>query len=195
MWASLVAQRLKHLPPVWETQVQSLGREDPLEKEMVTHSSILAWRIPWTEEPGGLQSMGSQRVGSERLHFTSLPLWRTVWRFLKNWKQNCHMTQQSQQSAGHTHWGNQNQKRQVYPDVHCNTVCNSQDTEAPICASADEWIRKLWYIYTMEYYSSIKKNAFESILMRWMKLEPIIQSLVSQKEKHQYSILTHTYGI
>ena len=55
--------------------------------------------------------------------------------------------------------------------------------------------RKLWYIYTMEYYSAIKKNTFESVLMRWMKLEPIIQSEVSQKEKHQYSILTHIYGI
>ena len=60
--ASLVAQRLKRLPPTWETRVRSLGREDPLEKEMATHSSILAWRIPWTEEPGGLQSTGSQRV-------------------------------------------------------------------------------------------------------------------------------------
>ena len=59
----------------------------------------------------------------------------------------------------------------------------------------DEWIRKLWYIYTMEYYSAIKKNTFESVLMRWMKLEQIIQSEVSQKEKHQYSILTHIYGI
>ena len=61
----------------------------------------------------------------------------------------------------------------------------------PRCPSADEWIRKLWYIYTMEYYSAIKKNTFESVLMRWMKLESIIQSEVSQKEKHQYSILTH----
>ena len=61
----------------------------------------------------------------------------------------------------------------------------------PRCPSADEWIRKLWYIFTMEYYSAIKKNTFESVLMRWMKLEPIIQSEVSQKEKHQYSILTH----
>ena len=52
------------------------------------------------------------------------------------------------------------------------------------CSLADEWIRKLWYIYTMEYYSAIKKNAFESVLTRWMKLEPIIQSGVSQKEKH-----------
>ena len=65
----------------------------------------------------------------------------------------------------------------------------------PRCPSADEWIRKLWYIYTMEYYSAIKKNTLESVLMRWMKLELIIQSEVSQKEKHQYSILTHIYGI
>ena len=65
----------------------------------------------------------------------------------------------------------------------------------PRCPSADEWIRKLWYIYTMEYYSAIEKNAFESVLMRWIKLGPIIQSEVSQKEKHQYSILAHTYGI
>ena len=63
------------------------------------------------------------------------------------------------------------------------------------CPSADEWIRKLWYIYTMEYYSAINKNTIESVLMRWMKLEPIIHSEVSQKEKHQYSILTHIYGI
>ena len=63
----------------------------------------------------------------------------------------------------------------------------------PRCPSADEWIRKLWY--TMAYYSAIKKNSFESVLMRWMKLEPIIQNEVSQKGKHQYSTLTHIYGI
>ena len=62
-------------------------------------------------------------------------------------------------------------------------------------SSADEWIRKLWYIYTIEYYSAIKKNSFESVLMRWIKLEPIIQSEVSQKDKDQYSILMHIYGI
>ena len=56
---------VKRLPPMWETWVQSLGWEDPLEKEMVTHSSILAWRIPWMEKPGRLQSMGSQRVGHD----------------------------------------------------------------------------------------------------------------------------------
>ena len=60
--ASLVAQMVKRLPAMWETQVRSLGWEDPLEKEMATHSSTLAWRIPWTEEPGRLWSMGSQRV-------------------------------------------------------------------------------------------------------------------------------------
>ena len=65
----------------------------------------------------------------------------------------------------------------------------------PRSPSADKWTRKLWYIYKMEYYSPIKKNAFESVLMRWIKLEPVIQSEVSQKEKHQYNILMHIYGI
>ena len=62
---SLVAQKVKRLPTIQETQVQSLGREDPLEKEMATHSSTLAWRIPWMEDPVKLQSMGSQRVGHD----------------------------------------------------------------------------------------------------------------------------------
>ena len=65
----------------------------------------------------------------------------------------------------------------------------------PRCPSTDEWIKKLWYIYTMEYYSAIKGNTFESVLLRWMNLEPIIQSEVSQKEKEKYYILTHIYGI
>ena len=65
----------------------------------------------------------------------------------------------------------------------------------PRCPSADEWIRKPWYIYTMEYYSAINKNTFESVLMRWMKLEPIMQNEVSQKEKHHYSTIMHIRGI
>ena len=65
----------------------------------------------------------------------------------------------------------------------------------PRCPSTDEWIKKLLYIYTMEYYSVIKRNAFESVLMRWMNLEPIIQSEVSQKKKDKYHILTHIYRI
>ena len=78
----------------------------------------------------------------------------------------------------------------MYPNVHRSNVYNSQTWKQPRCPSADEWIRKLWYIYTMEYYSVIKKNTFESVLMRWMKPEPIIQSEVSQKEK-----LMHIYEI
>ena len=69
-----MAQRLKRLPAMQETWVQSLGGEDPLEKEMATHSSTLAWRIPWTEEHGGLQSTGSQRVGHDRVTSFSLSL-------------------------------------------------------------------------------------------------------------------------
>ena len=66
----------------------------------------------------------------------------------------------------------------------------------PGCPLTGEWIKKLWYIYIMQYYSAIKRNAFESVLMRWMNLEPIIQNEVSQKEKDVYScILTHIYGI
>ena len=65
----------------------------------------------------------------------------------------------------------------------------------PRCPSADEWIRKLWHIYTMKYYSDIKRNALESVLTRWMNPESVIQSEVSQKENDKYCILTHIYGI
>ena len=69
-WASLMAHMVKNLPAMWETWVRALAWEDPLKKGMATHSSILAWRIPWTEEPGRLQSMGSQRVRHKRQIFT-----------------------------------------------------------------------------------------------------------------------------
>ena len=65
----------------------------------------------------------------------------------------------------------------------------------PRCPLTDEWIKKLWYIFTIEYYSAIKSNTLESVLMSWMNLEPIIQTEVSQKEKDKYCILMHTYGI
>ena len=65
----------------------------------------------------------------------------------------------------------------------------------PSCPSTDEWIKKLWYIYTMEYYSTIKRNAFQSVLRRWMNPEPIIHSEVSQKEEDKYHILMHIYRI
>ena len=88
--ASLVAQLVRNLPAVQETQVWSLGREDPLEKGVATHSDTLAWRIPWTEEPGGLQSMGSQRVGHNCatnfcFQFSSVHLLSHVWLFATPW--------------------------------------------------------------------------------------------------------------
>ena len=91
-----MAQRLKRLPGMQETWVRSLGREDPLEKEMATHSSTLAWRIPWTEEPGGLQSTGSQRVGHDwttslthsLMHLYSVPLnlCFSIWKHMQKQK-------------------------------------------------------------------------------------------------------------
>ena len=65
----------------------------------------------------------------------------------------------------------------------------------PKCPSTDEWIKKMWYIYTMEYYSVIKRNEMEVFVVRWMELESVTQSEVSQKEKNKYRMLTHTYGI
>ena len=87
-------------------------------------------------------------------------------------------------------------KRDTYTPMFIAALFGIARTwKQPRCPSGDECIRKLWYIYTMESYLAIKKNTFESVLMRWMKLEPIIQSEVSQKEKYQYSVLMHIYGI
>ena len=84
-WAPLVAQRIKHLAATWETQVWSLGQEDPLEKEMATHSGTLAWKIPWMEKSSRLQSMGSQSVRHNWA--TSLSLFMASWisKFPRNW--------------------------------------------------------------------------------------------------------------
>ena len=85
-------------------------------------------------------------------------------------------------------------ERDVYTPMFITALFTIARTrKQPRCPLADEWIRKVWYICTMEYYSAIKKNTFELVLMRWMKLEPIIQYEVSQKEKHQCSILMHIY--
>ena len=92
-WTSLVAQMVKRLPTMRETQVQSLGREDPLEKEIAAHSSTLAWKIPWTEEHGRLQSMGSQRVRHDWATSLSLSLflfWTVLWETQWTWVwENC----------------------------------------------------------------------------------------------------------
>ena len=71
----------------------------------------------------------------------------------------------------------------------------SNSWKQPKCPSTDEWIKKSWYIYTMEYYSAIKINEIELFVVRWIELESVIQSEVSQKEKNKYSMLTHIYGI
>ena len=80
-------------------------------------------------------------------------------------------------------------------NIYASNIGAPPSVRQMLTSMKGEIIRKLWYLHTMEYYSAIKKNTFESVLMRWMKLEPNIQSEVSQKEKHQYSVLTHIYGI
>ena len=83
----------------------------------------------------------------------------------------------------------------MYPIIHCSTVAIVRTWKQPRCPLIDEWIKKLWFIYTIEYYSAIKRYALESVLLGWMNLEPIIQSEVSQKEKKRYHILTYIRGI
>ena len=122
------------------------------------------------------------------------PLWRTVWRFLK--KLEIELPYDPAIPLLGIHTKESRIERDVYPQhssQHClQYLGHGRNLDVP---SADEWIRKLWYIYTIEYYSAIKKNPLESVLMRWMKLEPIIQSEINQKERHQYSILMHIYEI
>ena len=118
----------------------------------------------------------------------------TVWSFLKKLEIELPMTQQSH-CWTYTPRKPELKETRVSAMFIAALFIISRTWKQPRFLSAHEWIRKLWYIYTMEYYSAIKKNTLESILMRWMKLEPIIHSEVSQKEKHQYSILTHIYGI
>ena len=122
------------------------------------------------------------------------PLWKTVWRFLKK-------------LGIKPPYDTAIPLLRIYPEetkIERDTCIPlfiaalftiARTWKQPRSPSTDEWIKKLWYIYTMEYYSAIKRNAFESVLMRWMNLEPIIQSEVSQKEKDKYCILIHIYRI
>ena len=122
------------------------------------------------------------------------PLWRTVWRFLQ--KLEVELPYDSSIPLLGIHTEETRIGRDTCTPIFITALFTIARTwKQPKCPLADKWIRKLCYIYTREYYSAIKKNAFESVLMRWMKLEPIMQSEVSQKGKHQYSILTHIYGI
>ena len=118
------------------------------------------------------------------------PLWRTVWRFLKKLEIELPYDPAIPLLGIHTK-ETRIERDTCTPMFIAALFIIARTWKQPRCLSADEWIRKLWYIYTMEYYSVIKKNTFESVPMRWMKLEPI----VSQKGKHQYSILMHIYGI
>ena len=122
------------------------------------------------------------------------PLWRTVWRFLKKLEIELPYGPAILLLDIHSE-ENRIERDTCIPMFIAALFTIARTWKQPRCPSADEWIRKLWYIYTMGYYSAIKKNVFESVLMRWMKLEPIIQSEVSQKEKHQYRILMHIQGI
>ena len=122
------------------------------------------------------------------------PPWRTVWRFLKKLEIELPYDQAIPLLGIHT-LETRIERDTCTPMFIAALFLIARTWKQPRCPSSDEWIRKLWYIYTTEYYSAIKKNTFESVLMRWMKLEPIIQSEVSQKENHQFSILMHIYGI
>ena len=122
------------------------------------------------------------------------PLWRTVWRFLKKLKIELPYNPAIPLLG-------------IYPEktIIQRESCTkmfiavlftiARTWKQPKCPSLDEWIRKMWHIYTMEYYSAIKSNEMESFVVRWMELESVIQSEVSQKEKNKYSMLTHIYGI
>ena len=114
------------------------------------------------------------------------PLWRTVWRFLK--KLEIELPYDLAIPLLGIHTEETRIERDMCTPMFVKALFTIARTwKQPRYPSEDEWIRKLWYIYTMEYYSAIKKSTFESVLMSWFKLDPIIQSGVSQKEKHQYS--------
>ena len=122
------------------------------------------------------------------------PLWSTVWRFLKK------LGIKPPYDPVIPLLGIYPEETKIEKDTCIPLFIAALFTIArtwkqPRCPSTDEWIKKLWYIYTMEYYSAMKRDAFESVLIRWMNLESIIQSEVSQKEKDKYRILTHIYGI
>ena len=122
------------------------------------------------------------------------PLWRTVWRFLKNLEIELPYDPAIPLLDTHTE-GTRSERDTCTPMFIAPLFIIGRTWKQPRRPSADEWLRKLWYTYTMEYYSAIKKNSFESVLKRWMNLEPIIESEESQKDKDRYSILTHIYGI
>ena len=122
------------------------------------------------------------------------PLWKTVWRFLKK------LRIKPPYDPAIPFLGIYPEETKIgidtcIPLFNAALVSIARTWKQYRCPLTDEWIKKLWYIYTMEYYSAIKRNAFESVLIRWKNLEPIIQSEASQKEKDKYCILMHICGI
>ena len=122
------------------------------------------------------------------------PLWKTVWRFLKKLGIKPPYNP-AVPLLGIYPEETKIEKHTCLPLFTAALYTIARTWKQPRCPLTDEWIKKLWYIYTMEYYSAIKRNTFESILMRWMNLEPIIQSEVSEKEKDKYRIQMHIYRI
>ena len=122
------------------------------------------------------------------------PLWRTVWRFLKKLKIELPY------DTVIPLLGIYPEKTRIQKES-CTTMfiaalfTIARTWKQPTCPSSDEWIKKMWHMYTVEYYSAIKRNETELFVVRWMELESVIQSEVSQKEKNKYTMLTHIYGI
>ena len=118
------------------------------------------------------------------------PLWRTVWRFLK--KLRIKLLYDSAVPLL-SKYPEEARTEKYLNNVHCSTIYNSRTWKWPRCQLADEWIKKLWNTYKMECYTAIYSYTFESVIMRWTNLEPIIQSEVSEKVKEKYSILMNKY--
>ena len=122
------------------------------------------------------------------------PLWRTVWRFLKKLGIKPRYDP-AMPLLGIYPEEIKIEKHTCIPFFTAALFTTARTWKQPRCPSTDERIKQFWYIYTMEYYSAIKRNTFESVLMRWMNLEMIVENEVTQKEKDKYHILTHIYGI
>ena len=122
------------------------------------------------------------------------PLWKTVWRFPKKLGIKPPYDP-AIPLLGIDSEETKSERDTCIPLFTAALFTIARTWKQPRCPLTDEWMKKLWYIYTMEHYSAIKRNAFESVLRRWMNLEPIIQSEVSQKEKDKYRIPMHIYRI
>ena len=121
------------------------------------------------------------------------PLWRTVWRVLKKLK--IELPYDPAIPLLGIYPEETIIQKESYTTMFITALLTIARTwKQPKCPSADEWIKKMWHIYTMEYYSAIKRNEIELFVVRWMDVESVIQSEVSQKEKNKYRMLTHIYG-